>query len=72
MEDYPSNENGEKGGREHGQGRFEDREGDRRGCGQTMGRQTMGRQSQGRQAHPLLYVVRAEASLSLHRAKRRL
>lgn len=62
MEDCPSNENGEKGRCEHGQGRFEDREGDRCGCGQTMGRQ----------AHPLLYVVRAEASLSLHRAKRRL
>lgn len=45
MEDCPSTENGEKGGREHEQGRFEDREGDRCGCGPALGRQTMGRQS---------------------------
>jgi len=67
MEDCPSNQNGEKGRHEHGEGRCEDGEGDRCERGPTLGRQVW---SRGRQAHPLLYVVRAEASLSLHRVKR--
>lgn len=62
MEDCPSNQNGKKGRCEHGEGRYEDGERDRCECGQTMGRQVW---SLGRQAHPLWYVVRAEASLSL-------